>query len=216
MHKIGCRNAALFFLPMKKILLSLLFITLLPDLNSGQNDILNDWKKFSKTKDSANLIILLKKQANNYLYRMPAIKNKFSDITTPPFYGRLGLFITIIKNGKVRGCYGSFSHRSDSIENVLNEYLLAALKSDPRHKPLEPDELDSAEIILTIADQPVSVNDIESADLKRMGVVISLENGDKFVYVPAEIKTSSYIKKEFRGREFQVEIFNSVTIRIPR
>ena len=201
---------------MKKILLSLLFITLLPAINSGQNDILSDWRKFSITKDSSNLINLLKKKAANYLNRTPALKNSISEITTPAFYGRLGLFITIIKNGKVRGCYGSFSHRSDSIENVLNEYLLAALKSDPRHKPLEIDELDAAEIILTIADQPVPVNDIESADLKRTGVVISLDNGDKFVFVPAEIKTSSYIKREFRGREFQTEIFNAVTIRIPR
>ncbi len=201
---------------MKKILLPLLFITLLPALNSGQNDILSDWKKFSKTKDSFNLIILLKKQAANYLNRTPVLKNSISGITTPSFFGRLGLFITIIKNGKVRGCYGSFSHRSDSIGNVLNEYLLAALKSDPRYKPLEIDELDNAEIILTIADQPVPVNDLESADLKRTGVVITLENGDKYVFVPAEIKTSSYIKREYRGREFQAEIFNAVTIRNPQ
>jgi AMMECR1 domain-containing protein len=201
---------------MKKLTASLLFILFCTALNYGQNNHLEEWKKFSGTKDSAKLIILLKKQAFCNLNKTPLAKNSISSLSIPAFYGRLGLFITIIKNGKVRGCYGSFSHRSDSIKDILNEYLFAALKSDPRHKPIEADELDSAEIILTIADQPVSVNDLDSADLKRMGVVISFENGEKFVYVPAEIKTSSYIKREFRGREFQVEIFNSVTIRIPR
>jgi AMMECR1 domain-containing protein len=201
---------------MKKITASLLFIIFLPVLNTGQNNALSDWKKFSGTKNSIKLINYLRNNAFNYLNKTATAKNSLSDITSPPFYGKLGLFITIIKGEKVRGCYGSFSHRSDSIENVLNEYLLGALKSDPRYKPIEPDDLDSAEIILTVTDQPVPVYDLDSTDLKKMGVVISLDSGEKSVFVPAEIKTSSYIKKEFRGREYQAEVFNSVTIRIPR
>ena len=98
-----------------------------------------------------------------------------------------GLFITVILDKKVRGCYGAFYHDSNDPKFLIEKYLRGALRSDPRYKPLSLEEIDKMHIILTFASEPESVDDIYSINTEEYGI---MAEAGTFVYilVPAELK----------------------------
>ena len=134
-------------------------------------------------------------------------------INTPPFYGSLGLFVTLKRGRKVRGCYGAFVHSSASIERVLRDYLRGALTGDHRYEPLQAHEIEDVEIIITVASIPGAVNSIHHVNLDDYGVVLTCDNRGKRVFVPAEVRTSSYINRYLRGRHCEIGAFRAVTVR---
>lgn len=195
----------------------LLFIIILlfskPDkLLSVNEPMLEEWQELSKN-------ILLKKQIVGWLRCKAKAKitgtecsEKF-EITTPPYFGKLGIFITLKKGKNVRGCYGAFSHASTDIAAMLSEYLSGALTEDMRYKPLEISELESTEIIVTITSQPYAVADADSIDVLRYGIALACADGITAVYVPAEIKDTRFIQKKIKESECQISAFKAVTIK---
>ncbi|HMV45791.1 MAG TPA: AMMECR1 domain-containing protein [Leptospiraceae bacterium] len=177
----------------------------------GEETALSEWKKFSKTKASEELMEFIRCSATEELQ----LKNCDHPIPeTPPFFGELGLFITIVNKGKVRGCFGAFRHKNTQITNVLQDYIRGALRQDPRYPPLEIEELKTAYFILTIADSPAPVADTESIPLGRYGVLLTKENGQGVVYVPGEIKSHSSLKRIMQKEKIQdVSIFKAILIR---
>ena len=132
----------------------------------------------------------------------------------PAFSGRFGIFVTLKKGKIVRGCYGAFDHRSESLKYVLTEYLRGALRSDPRYEPVDISEITDIEIIVTIADRPFPVRDINLLDISRYGVTVTFDNNAAVVYVPSEIRSIEYLKRSFKGRRvLQITGFRALTIR---
>ena len=98
-----------------------------------------------------------------------------------------GLFITIILDKKVRGCYGAFYHDSNNPKFLIEKYLRGALRSDSRYKPLSFEEIENMHIILTFASEPESVDDIFSINTEEYGIMA--EAGTSvYILVPAELK----------------------------
>lgn len=132
----------------------------------------------------------------------------------PRYYGKLGLFVTFQKGSRVRGCFGAFHHVSDDAVLTLKEYIGGALYADPRHSPLDISELEDTAIILTVADEPVSVEDINRVDFSRHGLMIQFESGERLVLVPSEIKSWDRLNRLLGSRTIvQCEIFRALTIR---
>lgn len=178
---------------------------------SGEENSLNEWKKFSKTKSSEQVMEFIRCTATSELN----LKNCDMAVPeTPPFFGELGLFITIVNKGKVRGCYGAFRHKNTQFTHVVQDYVRGALRHDPRYSPLEVEELKTAYFILTIADSPMPVADTESIPLGRYGILLTKESGSGVVYVPGEIKTHSSLKRIMQKEKIQdVSIFKAILIR---
>jgi len=187
-------------------------IILIPSgrLSSSGTD-LDDWALFSAGAGKANLIAWLQETAavtisgGEQQYPIPG--------QIPLFYGDRGLFITFIKNRKVRGCFGAFHHKGGNIESLLKYYIKGALFLDPRYRPLDPDELSDTEIILTIAETPERVENINSINLSGYGLLIECSSGQGTVIVPEEFRTSSYIKKKFTEPGCEISRFKAVTIK---
>ena len=179
---------------------------------SANEPMLEEWLEFSQN-------ISLKKQLTVWLRCKAKAKitgaecSEKLNITTPPYFGKLGIFITLKKGKNVRGCYGAFSHTSTDIAVVLSEYLSGALTGDMRYKPLEISELESTDIIITIASQPYAVADADSVDVLRYGIAITCPDGLATVYVPAEIRNSLLIQKQLKGKDCQISAFRAVTIK---
>ncbi len=181
--------------------------------STHSREILEDWSSFAVSGSSKELVRWLKDEAINFL----AGKEHRAIITEcPSFYGRFGIFITLIKEKKVRGCFGAFAHSSENIESVLREYLKGALRQDHRYKPLEIVELSDTDIIVTITSQPYQVvfSDLDTLDISRYGIMTDFENGGRAIFVPAEIKTHSYMRKLIGPRRIaSASAFRAVTIR---
>ncbi len=179
-------------------------------------DFMHDWKKFASSRAAEELIGELKKFAaaelagrNNRKHDRGLVRVK-----PPPFYGKVGIFITLIKGKRVRGCYGAFDHSNYRLDEILKEYLRGALRYDHRYKPLSIEELDETEIVITITSRPFQIFDINMIDISSYGIKINLEDGSSMVFVPAEIKTVSYIKRILSGRKISgISAFKSITIK---
>ena len=133
------------------------------------------------------------------------------EIAMPQVFGRLGLFVTLKKGNRVRGCFGAFSHNATDTGILLSDYLTGALTRDPRYRPLDVSELADTAIIITVTSQPMPVNDLSYVDVKHSG--IALQCGDETsIFVPAEIRSMSYIEKKINGSVCQVSAFSAVTM----
>ncbi len=177
----------------------------LPD----EDPALAAWSDFSGKPECTRLILWLRCKAKARLTGTSC--DDRIDVAMPYYFGHLGMFVTLKKGNRVRGCYGAFSHSSADAGCVLSDYLIGALTRDPRYDPLDVSELADTRIIITITSQPFSVNEINSIDVHRFGIALQCGN-DTAIYVPAEIKNTSYIEKRIQGAACQVSAFKAVTL----
>lgn len=85
---------------------------------------------------------------------------------------KAGTFVSIKKNGQLRGCIGTMAPVR---ENIANEIIYNAISSgtqDPRFYPVTPDELDSLVYSVDVLLEPEPISSIEELDPFRYGVVV--------------------------------------------
>lgn len=113
---------------------------------------------------------------------------KFENI--PPVFGQLGAcFVTLEKNGDLRGCIGSIiAHRwliDDLAQNAQNSAF-----SDPRFQPLKKHEFDDLEINVSLLSTPEKMDFKDEQDLLNQiqpfvdGIIIK-DKGYQAVYLPS-------------------------------
>ena len=73
------------------------------------------------------------------------------------FDEKRGVFVTIKKQGMLRGCIG-FPYPVMKLKEAIVEAAISAASSDPRFPALSPDELEEIEIEVTILTEPVKLN----------------------------------------------------------
>jgi len=86
--------------------------------------------------------------------------------------GRRGTFVTLKKNGELRGCIGSLAASESIVEGVRRNALNAAFH-DSRFHPLGSDELSEIEIEVSILTEPARLSHTGPDDLLaqlRVGV----------------------------------------------
>ncbi len=173
---------------------------------------LEQWRAFSQTSDARLLAAWLHRSLESCLTDGKGITPP--KMTLPPFDGRLGLFITLMKKNKVRGCFGAFNHPNARIEELLTDYLKGALRRDHRYLPVDEGDLPDITIILTIAGRRVPVRDIADVDIVHYGILATFEGDAHDVIVPAEIRSLDALKSRWRGRQIhQIEVFGAITIK---
>lgn len=178
---------------------------------SGGEVYLHRWKKFSESYGTS-LVAWLEGEAKAIL--TGGGKKSVFSVKTPPYYGRLGLFVTIMKGKRVRGCFGGFHHLDNNFSGTIRRYLKGALRSDPRYPPLGIEELEDSEVIITVASQPSGIENIEVIDLEQYGILYFYQDGSSAVIVPAEVRTVDYLKKTAEKKEVLSRAsFRAVTIR---
>ncbi len=179
------------------------------EFQPGDDPLLSEWRDFSGRPECKKLLQWLRCQARARLTGTRCGERFVA--ATPDYFGRLGMFVTLKKGSRVRGCFGAFSHGITDAGSLLNDYLVGALTRDPRYNPLDVAELADTRIIITVTSQPLTVNDIDSIDVRNFGITLMCGN-ETTVYVPAEIKSTSYIKKRIRGSACQTSMFRAVTL----
>ncbi len=179
------------------------------EFQPGDDPLLSEWRDFSGRPECKKLLQWLRCQARARLTGTRCGERLVA--ATPDYFGRLGMFVTLKKGSRVRGCFGAFSHGITDTGSLLNDYLAGALTRDPRYNPLDVAELADTRIIITVTSQPLPVNDIDSIDARNFGITVMCGN-ETTVYVPAEIKSTSYIGKKIRGSACQISMFRAVTL----
>jgi AmmeMemoRadiSam system protein A/AmmeMemoRadiSam system protein B len=90
---------------------------------------------------------------------------------------KAGVFVTIKKNGRLRGCIGTIFPMESSIAKEIIMNAISSAASDFRFSPVTEDELPELEYSVDVLDKPESIINKDQLDVKRFGVIVS--NGHK-------------------------------------
>ncbi len=86
---------------------------------------------------------------------------------------RAGVFVSIHKDGKLRGCIGTFLPVQENIAREIISNAVSAATRDPRFDPVRPDELKRLEINVDVLSAPERIRGPEELDVKKYGVIVS-------------------------------------------
>jgi AMMECR1 domain-containing protein len=178
---------------------------------SASDSCIDRWEAFLHTPEKTQLTKWMHDTARSILNKEKNTTDLNISLPAPPEC--TGLFITLIKNKKVRGCFGAFNHNKSFFYAILRDYIKGALSYDPRYEPLEKHELRDTEIILTIASDIEPINDINSVDISNFGLYIECEDSSKLVIVPAEYRTISRVMKLTGNSACRFYRFRGVTVK---
>ena len=86
---------------------------------------------------------------------------------------RAGAFVSIHKQGRLRGCIGTIAPTRDSLAEEIIHNAVSAAAHDPRFSPIRPEELPWLEINVDVLGEPESIESEDQLDVKRYGVIVS-------------------------------------------
>lgn len=121
------------------------------------------------TADRRELLALARETIRSYLktQKRPDRKN-----LNPRFEEKLGVFVTLRRNGQLRGCIGYPMPHKSIFEAVIDNAIASAFE-DPRFPPLPIGELSEIDIEISILTLPVEVKRVEEIVVGRDGIIIS-------------------------------------------
>lgn len=85
---------------------------------------------------------------------------------------RAGVFVSIKKEGRLRGCIGTIRAVCPSVAEEIIENGVSAASRDPRFAPIEPEELDKLTITVDVLGDTEKIDSPDKLDVKRYGVVV--------------------------------------------
>lgn len=89
---------------------------------------------------------------------------------------RAGVFVSIKKNGQLRGCIGTIEPvRENVVEEIISNAISAGTR-DPRFEPVTRDELEELEYSVDILGEPEPVSSLDELDPKEYGVIVRAGN----------------------------------------
>ena len=89
---------------------------------------------------------------------------------------RAGVFVSIHKEGRLRGCIGTFLPTRESIAKEIISNAVSAAVRDPRFDPITPEELKWLEISVDVLSAPERISGTEELDARRYGVIVRSGN----------------------------------------
>ena len=85
---------------------------------------------------------------------------------------RAGAFVSIHRQGRLRGCIGTIAPTRDSLAEEIIHNAVSAASRDPRFDPIRPDELPWLEINVDVLGEPEDIASEAELDVKRYGVIV--------------------------------------------
>ena len=86
---------------------------------------------------------------------------------------RAGAFVSIHKNGSLRGCIGTTGPVQSCVAEEIISNAISASTKDPRFNPITPEELPLLDISVDVLGEPEHIDSKDQLDVKRYGVIVS-------------------------------------------
>jgi MEMO1 family protein len=152
-----------------------------PDQTSEEPDpmettIRNRWEAVKEHKNLASAPVRIARQTLERKIRKgtePAAGD-FQDLIDrePWLRDRAGIFVSLKKQGELRGCIGTTAPTTPSIVDEIIQNAISAATRDPRFNPVTADELPDLTISVDVLGQPERVESKNDLDPSRYGVIV--------------------------------------------
>ena len=84
-----------------------------------------------------------------------------------------GVFVTIKKHGRLRGCIGTISPVTNNIAEEIIQNAISSGTRDPRFNPVKEFELKDLVYSVDVLEKPEPITSIDELDVLRYGVIVS-------------------------------------------
>ena len=123
-------------------------------------------------------------------------------ISNPPtltfhLSSKCGAFVSLHKQGRLRGCIGHFGEDTPLYE-IVAEMARAAAFEDPRFSPLHRDELDDIDIEISVLTPMRRIQSLDEFELHRHGIYIR-KGYRSGTFLPQVADEVNWTKEEFVG-----------------
>jgi len=101
------------------------------------------------------------------------------EILTPPdplpeeFRKQGGVFVSLKKEGELRGCIGTISPTQPNLALEIIHNAISASTRDPRFPPVSLREMDRIKISVDVLSEPTRVEGLDQLDPKKYGVIVT-------------------------------------------
>lgn len=95
------------------------------------------------------------------------------NLSTDLIRKRAGVFVSIKKDGNLRGCIGTISPVESCIADEIIRNAVSAGTQDPRFDAVSEEELSSLVYSVDVLSESEPISSIEQLDVKRYGVIVS-------------------------------------------
>jgi AmmeMemoRadiSam system protein B/AmmeMemoRadiSam system protein A len=114
---------------------------------------------------------------------------------TPHLAAKCGAFVSLHKQGRLRGCIGHFGE-DVPLHEIVAEMARAAAFEDPRFKPVRREELDDIDIEISVLTPMRRIQSLDEFELHRHGIYIrkGFRSG---TYLPQVADQVNWTKEEF-------------------
>ena len=95
------------------------------------------------------------------------------DVPEEMLHAKAGAFVSIHKDGALRGCIGTTGPTTDCVAREIINNAISASTRDPRFSAIGPEELPRLEISVDVLGEPEDIASEDELDVKRYGVIVS-------------------------------------------
>jgi len=152
-------------------------------------------KKGGTMLDKKQKETLLKVARQTLEYFLAGKKLPELKITDPALLEKRGVFVTLRKNGELRGCIGMIIPSEPLIDGVRSMAIEAAT-GDPRFPPVSLKELKDIEIEISVLTVPARVSSPDEIILGRDGVIVK-KGYRQGVFLPQVADETGWTKEQF-------------------
>lgn len=117
------------------------------------------------------------------------------DKLSPALLQRAGVFVSLYKQGKLRGCIGRFS-TDNPLHLLVKEIAVSSALHDHRFSPLRTEEIPSIKIEISVITPLKKINSIDEFELGRHGIYIK-KGANTGTYLPQVALNTGWTKEEF-------------------
>lgn len=125
------------------------------------------------SNESEDLYVgLAKKSLEHYLRTGKILKADSQKLVSDMMTKKAGVFVSIKKGGKLRGCIGTIAPiRKNVAEEIIYNAVSAGIE-DTRFSPIEESELDELVFSVDVLNESYPVKTLDDLDAKRYGVIV--------------------------------------------
>jgi len=125
-----------------------------------------------KEKEESAYVRLARETIENYVKYVKII-SPTKDLPEEMINQKAGVFVSLKKNGNLRGCIGTFMPTQENIAQEIIKNAISAAVDDPRFSPVTVSELGDLIISVDVLSSPEEISDISELDPKKYGVIVS-------------------------------------------
>lgn len=125
-----------------------------------------------------------------------------------------GAFVSLHKDGRLRGCIGTISATRDCLADEIIENAISASTRDPRFVPVTVDELDHLEYSVDVLSPAEPIESADQLDVKRYGVIVT--NGGRRGLLLPNLDTIDTVEEQIAIAKRKAGIGENESVKLQR